>query len=329
MRALILGDRKRYEKYYPGTDFADTVEKLYYDISIPLDCISSEGKSAEFLAVDAIGKVPAELIAEMPNLKIIHSEGVGYDKIDCAAAAERGIYVCNNKGVNANAVAEQTILLMLGLLRKVIPGNQAVRNGKQIMLKEQMMVQGITELGECTVGLIGFGDIARAVARFLMPYGCRVLYNARSRKSEAVETEYNVIWAEIDEIKAECNIVSIHVPVTKETKGMVDESFLRKMKAESFLINTARGEIVDNNSLRRALEAGWIAGAGLDTLAPEPVEKDNILLQANDEVQARIIYSPHIGGVTTATFRKAHGNIWKAFEAVSENERPDNVVNNI
>lgn len=275
MKALIIGNKERYEKFFPKNQFSMSVEKIYCDINTPLNSISESVKDADFIAVDAIGKVPGQLILQMPKLKIIHSEGVGYNKIDIDTAAKRGIYVCNNKGVNANAVAEQTILLMLGLLRDVIAGDMEVRNGNQIKTKERMMLQGITELKDCTIGLIGFGDIAKA------------------------------------------------------TEHMVDEKFLRGMRPDAFLVNTARGEIVDNAALCRALKEKWIAGAGLDTVEPEPVKADNILLQLPEEIQSKIIFSPHIGGVTTTMFRTAHQNIWRAFEAVSKNERPDNVVNKL
>ncbi len=329
MKVLIIGNQDRYEKFSPHTEFSEKAEKIFVPLKAPWEEYPEEGLEAEYLAADAIARVPEGLIRRMPNLKVIHSEGVGFNGIDCGAAAERGIYVCNNRGINAGAVAEQTVLLILGLLRDVVAGEKEVLEGRQIQCKEYKMVHGITELEECSVGLIGFGDIAKAAARFLHPFGCRIFYCATSRKPEAVEREYDVTWMELEEMLRTCNIISIHVPVTPDTAGMVDEAFLRKMRRDAYLINTARGEMVNNEALCRALSEGWIAGAGLDTIAPEPVTPDNPLLHLPEEVRRKILFSPHIGGITTNTFRKAHRNIWTTFEQVSRGERPEHVVNGV
>ena len=130
-------------------------------------------------------------------------------------------------------------------------------------------------------------------------------------------------------MKKECDIISIHVPVTPETTGMGDREFLRGMKKAALLINTARGEIVDNEALKEALTEGWIAGAGLDTVSPEPVPADHVLLHLPEEAARRIVFSPHIAGVTRSTFRRGHANIWTAFETVAAGGRPANVVNGI
>lgn len=329
MKALLIGNQARFEKFYRSTPFADALEKFYHPTSAPLEELPAEALEAEFLAADAIANVPARLIARMPNLKLIHSEGVAYNQIDCAAARERGIYVCNNKGVNAAAVAEQAILLMLGLLREVVPGHAAVFAGQQIATKERRMLEGITELGDCSIGLIGFGDIAKSVAKFLAPWGCTVYYCAAHRKDAETEQEYHVQWLEQAVLVRQCDIVSLHVPVTPATRGMADEAFFRAMKPTAYFINTARGELVENAALCRALTEGWIAGAGLDTLAPEPVQADNPVLHLPAEAKGQLLLSPHIGGVTTSTFLRSHANIWAAFEAVAAGQRPKNVVNGL
>ena len=329
MKALIIGSRARYEKFYPGTEFADSVEKVYVDMGTPEEEILSLAGDADYLAADAIAKVSAKLIENMPKLKVIHSEGVGFNGIDTEAAAARNIYVCNNRGINASAVAEQTILLMLGLLRDVVEGNEVVRQGLQIQTKERKMVEGITELGDCRIGLIGFGDIAKATALCLKPFGCEVFYYAKHRKSPEVEETYDVSWADLEQMATTCDMISIHVPVTPETEGMIDEAFFRKMKPGAYIINTARGEIIDNEALKKALIEGWSGGAGLDTVAPEPVPYGHLLTTLPEEIQKKVLLSPHIGGITTSTFKRAHRNIWKAFEDVGNGRKPANVVNGI
>lgn len=326
MKALLIGNRERFQKYDPHTAFSDAVEKIYVTMETAQQDIPSHALDADFIAADAIAEVPGSLIRKMPKLKLIHSEGVGYDRIDLAAAKEAGVSVCNNRGVNACAVAEQAILLMLGLLRDVTGGDRAVRQGEQFATKERMMLQGIRELGDCAVGLIGFGDIAKATATRLQVFGADVYYFSRSRKSNAEEETYRSTWMELPELLRTCDIISIHVPVTPETAGMVDDSFLRSMRRDAFLINTARGDIVDNAALCRALEEGWIAGAGLDTIAPEPVPKDHPLLNLSEQASGKLLLSPHIGGITEGVFFRAHRNLWRTFETVAGGGMPGNLI---
>lgn len=326
MKALVIGNRARFEKFMPDTEFIRSLEKIYVGLDVPVGEYPREALEAEFLAADAVARVPGELIRRMPNLKLIHSEGVGYNGFDVAAASELGIPVCNNKGINASAVAEQTVLLMLGLLRTVVPGDEAVRRGQQIQMKERRMLEGIRELSECRIGLVGFGDIGKALAGILRSFGCEVHYYTKTRKKPEVEQEYHASWLPLEELIRTCDMVSIHVPANRETEGMVNEKFLKSMKPDAYLINTARGEIVDNDALRKALIEGWIAGAGLDTLAPEPVLSDNPMVNLPEEVKDRVLYSPHLGGITTGTFRRAHRNIWTAFETVAGGGIPENRV---
>ena len=171
MKILILGGQARYEKYMPRLPFIRQQELVFLDKSTDEETILAVAGDADMLFVDAITPVKSSLIRNMHNLKLIHSEGVAYDKIDLAAAGERGIWVCNNKGCNAGAVAEQAILLMLMLLRHGLTGDRAVREGRQMEMKERCMVEGITELSVCRVGLVGFGDIAKATAE---SYGLRL-----------------------------------------------------------------------------------------------------------------------------------------------------------
>lgn len=327
MKIMVIGNKARYEKFMPETDLAKKVEMVYFPLGTSDEDLLVGCADADGLVVDAIGKVRKELIEAMPNLKWIQSEGVGYNGIDVETASKRGIPVCNNKGINAGAVAEQTILLILALLRDFSAGDRAVRSGKQIEKKEEMMVQGFKELSECTVGLIGLGDIGKATAKLLHAFGSTVYYHKRHPLSKEEEEKCSAAYLELDEILDRCNVISLHVPVTPETQGMVDEKFLKKMRKDAWLINTARGEIVDNQALRKALEEDWILGAGLDTVSPEPIKKDNVMVDLPEEVRGKVVYSPHIAGVSTGTFRRAHENIWENIRRLSQGEKPINQVN--
>ena len=261
----------------------------------------------ELLFLDAMGKVDRELIDRMSRLKLIHSEGVGYQGVDVEYATEKGIIVCNNKGVNDTAVAEDALLLMLSCLKQIITGHQSVYDGRQIEVKKASFGV-IRELSQCTVGLIGFGDIARATAKFCNALGARVIYTNRTRY-QALEEEYDVAYCSMDELLKQADFVSLHVAVTEDTREMVDSEFLSKMRDDAFLINTSRGDLVNNEALLNALLNNEIAGAGLDVISPEPVERDNILL--DEQIKDKLILTPHIAGITNLTVKKIYKNIWE------------------
>ena len=328
MKILVIGNEERYQKFMPkDLDVLNHFTIVFCPLGTSNEDILKVAADADGIAADAIATIDGALIKQMPNLKIIHSEGVAYNAFDIKTAKQRGIPVCNCKGINAGAVAEQAILLMLALLRHFPAGEQAEKEGRQIQFKEQIMVQGMSELADQKIGFIGFGDIAKATAKRLYPFDCEMYYYTKAQKPEEVEEEYHVSYMELDTMARECDMISIHVPVTEETTGMIDQDFLSKMKSSAYIINTARGEIVDNQALREALIAGTIAGAGLDTIAPEPTMKDNPLIALPEQIQEKVVYSPHIGGVSTSTFKRGHRMIWQAFLDVEAGRQPRNIVN--
>ncbi len=326
MKLLVVGSKARTEKYLPDLPIAREVEIVVVERGASDDEILDAAADADFIMADAISPVSARLIDSMPNLKLVHSEGVAYNAIDVNAARARNVYVCNNAGANAVGVAEQTVLLMLACLRDAINGDAAVRAGQQIQTKERMMLEGIRELGDCRIGFVGFGAIAQETARHLAGWGCEMLYNKRHQLAEEDELALDVRFATVDEIATSCDIVSVHVPVTNDTRNMVDAAFLARMKPGAILINTARGEIVDTQALADALEAGTLGAAGLDTVAPEPVQLDNPLLNLSDQAARRVVLSPHIGGTTVGFFRRAHRTIWENIARVAAGDVPINIV---
>lgn len=279
--------------------------------------LTEECKDTEILFVDAMGTVDRETISALADLKLIQSEGVGYQGVDVSYAIRKGIPVCNNKGVNDTAVAEDALLLMLACLKNMITGHQSVYDGRQLEVKKASFGV-IKELSQCTVGLIGFGDIARVTAKYCNALGARVIYTNRTRYKE-LERQYNVAYCNMDELLEQSDFVSLHVAVTDDTRGMVDSSFLSKMKKDAYLINTSRGELINNEALFNALLSGDIAGAGLDVMAPEPVEKDNILLDAR--IKDKLVLTPHIAGITNLTVQKIYRNMWENIQRIM-NGRP-------
>ena len=326
-RLLVIGREGRLAKYSPDPEKLNAYDISYAPVGASDEELLAKGRDADFILVDAIGSVSGNVIRQMPNLKLIHSEGVGYQGVDLAAAEERGVYVCNCKGMNASAVAEQAVLLMLGVLRDVCGGDRNVRAGRQIEAKEKYMIEGsLTELSECTVGLIGFGDIAKKTADLLHAFGAKVVYTKKTPAPEDVESRYGASFLPQDELLAVSDIVSLHAPVNDETRSMADASFFEKMKDTAYLINTSRGELVDSRELVSALESGSIAGAGLDTIDGEPVKSDNPLLQISEEAGRKLLLSCHIGGITRASFSRGYAMILEAMEKVDRGEKPDNIV---
>lgn len=287
------------------------------------DKLLAKASDTELLFIDAMGVFDKELIDSMPNLKLIMSEGVGYQGVDATYAREKGIPVCNNKGVNDTGVSEVALFLMLGCLRSFSKGVEEIYSGRQIEFKKASFGTK-KELSQCTVGLIGFGDIARKTAEFCTSLGAKVVYTNRTRYKE-LEQKYNVTYLTIDELLKQSDIVSLHLAVTPQTTNLADNEFFAKMKNSAFLINTARGDLVDNEALKNALLSGEITGAGLDVFTPEPLEKDNILL--DDRLKDKLILTPHIAGITSLTVEKIYKNIYENMQNIACQKELKNRVN--
>ncbi|MBQ8305564.1 MAG: 2-hydroxyacid dehydrogenase [Blautia sp.] len=328
MKVLHIGKQGNMEKYAAADSFLLTLDRVDLPRGLSVEEYLKEAADAEFLVADAIVPVPGELIRRMPSLRMIHSEGVAFNSIDLAAADECGVYVCNCQGMNAAAVAEQTLLLMLGILRDVVNGDRSVREGRQIEVKEAYISNGnLHELRDCSVGLVGFGNIARETAALLRAFGVKdIRYYKRNPLSGEEEETLGVKYLPLDDLLSQSDFVSLHVPVTPETMHLADRDFFSRMKAGSFFINTSRGELVDDEALLDALESGQVAMAGLDTLDLEPVKADHPLL-GRPSVQDRLLLAPHIGGITSSSFRRGYAMISEDIRAMAEGREPMHIVN--
>jgi phosphoglycerate dehydrogenase-like enzyme len=236
----------------------------------------------------------AEVIAGAPKLRLIQKIGTGVNTIDLAAAAVRQIAVCNLPGTNAPAVAEMTLLLMLAALRRLPLLDRATREGRGWQFDPELQ-DSFHELGGMTVGLVGYGAIPAALAPVLRALGCTVLYTARTPKPQALGE-----WRTLTALLEESDIVSLHVPLTAETEGMIDAAALARMKSGGVLVNTARGGLVDQAALVTALTSGRLGAAGLDVFAAEPAGADNPLFGLPN-----VVVAPHVGWLTTGTFRRS------------------------
>lgn len=322
-KVIFISDVTTPERVYSNVPEFKDFDVQFFSTLDDEDKIIKNAGDTEFLVVDAMGKVSGKLIESLPNLRLIQSEGVGYQGVDVSAATKLNIPVCNNKGINDTAVAELTVFLILGCLKKYNDGVAAVYDGRQIEKKAESFGV-IKELSECTVGLLGFGDIARQTAMLLKIFGAKVIYHNRTRY-EHIEDEYGVEYVSLDELLKQSDFVSLHLAVTDETRNTVNDEFLKKMKNTAYLINTARGDLVDNAALYSAVKNGEIAGAGLDVIAPEPVQKDNILL--DESIKNKLLITPHIAGITALTVKKLYRNCYDNITAILNGNKPKNKVN--
>ncbi len=237
---------------------------------------------AEGLLATLTDIVDAELIAAAPKLRVISNYAVGTDNVDITAATARAIPVGNTPDVLTDSTADLAIALMLAVSRRLPEGERLVRAGGWKAWEPAFMLG--RDLHSATVGIIGAGRIGAAVARRLAGFDCHILRVGRG-EPEALR-----------ELLAASDFISIHCPLTADTRGLISAAELRLMKPTAYLVNTARGPIVDQTALRTALSEGWIAGAALDVTDPEPLPADDPLLEAPN-----LVVVPHVGSATHST----------------------------
>lgn len=270
----------------------------------------------EGIIIRANGKVSRRVMEAAPRLKVVARHGVGVEAIDRQAAADLGITVVNTPDANVESVAEQCLGMMIVLAKRILLSDRAARAGDW---EARYRLIGDELLGK-TLGLVGFGRIGQRLAAM-----CRhglsmtILYHDVVAYPE-VEAALGARKAPLDDLLAEADFVSVHTPLVPETLALINEAALRRMKSTSYLINTSRGPVVDQAALIRALQQGWIAGAGLDVYDPEPLPIDSPLLRMDN-----VVLSPHMAAHTDeALLRMAM--VVKDVLAVIEGRPPENLV---
>jgi phosphoglycerate dehydrogenase-like enzyme len=271
--------------------------------ALPLNvtCIAEEdeaGFHAALAEADVIWHclrpIGAADIARAPKLRLIQKIGVGVNTIDLEAAKARGIAVCNMPGTNAPAVAEMTLGLILACLRRLPALDAATRAGRG-WIDGPPMQETFGELGGRTVGFVGYGGIPQALAPALTALGATVIYTATAAKPGVPYP-----FVALDELLAQADIVSLHIPLTAATKHLLDAKRLARMKPGAILVNTARGGLVDPKALHAALRSGALASAGLDVFETEPVAPDEPLLKLPN-----VVLAPHLAWLTPETWRRS------------------------
>ena len=251
---------------------------------------------AEGVLINIMDRVDAALLDTAPKLRVVSQLAAGLDNVDIPECTARGILVGSTPGILSKAVADHAFALLLSAARRVVESDKWVRGNNWELAFHPNYWLG-TEVQSSTLGVVGLGQIGLEMARRAQGFDMRVLYHSRNRRPDA-ETQYGLHYASMDTLLAESDYVSLHVPLTPETRQLINADALRKMKSTAVLVNISRGPVVDTDALCQALREGWIGGAGLDVVDPEPIP-DNHPLMFMDNVTI----TPHIGSASVLSRR--------------------------
>jgi len=292
----------------------------YVPLGFSLSCANARGDlhlkeliaDADYAISGQVG-VGGDVMRAARKLKLLHKWGVGVDNFDLEAARACGIKVARTTGSNAVPVAEFTLGLMLATLRHIANGHADLRGGAwrgvDAQTRETFMLSGKT------VGLIGFGAIGKAVARLLQGFGCTILYHKPNRLSDNEERAFGARYAPLSELLARSDIVSLHCPMTPETKNLIDCQALAAMKRSAILVNVARGGVVVEDDLVRALRDGTIHAAAMDVFAVEPLPANSKLVGIDN-----LILTPHLAAIAADNYAPTVNRMFANILAVSRGE---------
>lgn len=307
-----------YEPFHPDAlDRLRQKAEVRFASSVEEERLLSELADVDAIIIRANGVVSAALMDAAPRLQVVGRHGVGVDNIDVAAANERGIVVVNTPQAMTESVAEHCLGLMLALSKRIVRADRAARQGAWHVRHEYI---GDELLGK-TLGIVGFGRIGRRVAALChhaldMP----VLYSDVDTYTQAA-AELNARRVPLDELLSRADVVSLHVPLLPPTRGLIGQAELRRMKASAYLINAARGPVVDEAALVTALREGWIAGAGLDVFSVEPASADNPLFELDN-----VVVTPHMASHTQDALLRMATTVVNDVLAVLAGEPPAHPV---
>jgi glyoxylate reductase len=288
------------------------------DSPIPIERLAEACREVEGLVVCG-QRVSEAVLAQAPVLRAVANVGVGHDNVDIAACTRRGILVTNTGGVLEETTADLAFSLVLAVARRIVEGDRYVREGRWKEW-EWGLLWG-ADVYRKTLGIYGFGHIGQAMARRGRGFSMRILYNSRHQASDAVERELDAKYVDRETLLRESDYLSLHVPLTPDTRHLIKAEDFRRMRPTAFLINASRGSVVDEEALVVALRDQVIAGAGLDVFEAEPRVHPALLGLPN------VVLMPHVGSATGETRLKmamlAAENLLQALES----KRPPNLIN--
>jgi glyoxylate reductase len=270
-----------------AVDYHDSLDAL------PRSELMARIRGKDGLICHILSTVDDELLAAVPTLKVVANVAVGYNNIDVAAARHRGVVVTNTPDVLTETTADFTWALLMAAARRVAEADRFVRSGQWDRWQWDLL-WGADIHGK-TLGVVGFGRIGRAVARRALGFNMRVLYQDAVQADAAVERDLRASRVDLEALLRESDFLSLHTPFLPETRHLINARTLRLMKRSAILVNAARGPVVEETALVRALQEGWIAGAGLDVFEEEPKVHPGLLALTN------VVMAPHIGSASLDT----------------------------
>ncbi len=312
----------------PDSDEAGVIRRMapegvdveWVDLTRPVE--QQAGQLEDAVAIIPLtGRVPGEVVRWCPNLRLIQTLSAGTDTLDVKGLGEMGIRTANNGGGNAVAVAEHAIALMISVYRKLRLQFESVRAREWAGDIREAWRGQVHELTGKTVGIVGLGHIGQAVARRLRGWECELVYYDVVDHSDELERELEIRRVSLDELLRDSDVVTLHVPHTGRTTGMIGAPELSKMKDTAVLINTGRGPVIDESALADAISRGEIAGAGLDVLEEEPTPTDNPLLDMD-----RVVVTPHLAGNSVEAYEKSRVFALANAARVIRGEEPQSIV---
>ena len=300
------GTLEQFQALLPDQEFFPVETQEAYEALTDVDCI-----------IVRVLKTPEAVLANKPNLKAVIRWGAGYDSVDVQAAGRRGIPVLNTPGVNAYAVAELALGMMITLNRKVLGYWNNVQQGNW-----DRGAFASLSLNHKTVGIVGGGNIGRRVAALVQALGAQVIYYDAFRLAPEREQELHMTYVSLDELVERADLVSLHVPLLDSTRHIIGAEQLSRMKPTACLVNTARGGLVDDAALLQALQRGQLAGAGLDCVENEASQVTKGLTDTPN-----VLITPHIGGSTADLADAMIPTIGQIIQTLAEGGELNNVVN--
>jgi len=282
---------------------------------------------ARALVIPAVGpNLPAALL-EGSNIELVQVTGAGIDRLDADAMKAMGIAVANVPGASSAAIAEYAVSSALTLLRRTFWADDQLRKGGYVDARSRMLEENLSGLDGLTVGVVGLGVIGMTVAQVFHGLGCKIIYHDPAPRDPDAVGRLGAIALPLDELLAQADIVTLHVPLLPSTESMIGERELGEMKDGAILINAARGGIVDEAALVQCLASGHLGGAAVDVYATEPPAQDNPLIAAANDIGRRLLLTPHIAGVTRQSWVHLFSSAWQNVERLLIHKvPPDNRV---
>ena len=317
-KARVFSTHPLFEEARAILDAACDVEYWVQPERPPIEEIARRTKDKEGLVCLLTDRINDDFLRIAPKLRIAANVAVGYDNIDVPACTKRRVVVTNTPGVLDETTADFAWALMMAVARRIAEADSYARNGHWKGWNLDQMCG--TDVWGKTLGIIGFGRIGRAMARRAAGFKMHILYNATKRAPLEVEQEFSAEFRDLNTLLAESDFVSLHVPLNSETRGLLDAPKFYRMKPTAFVINTARGPVIDEAALVAALEAGKIAGAALDVFEQEPFIHPGLK-------RSNVVMAPHMGSASVETRSKMAAMAAHNIAAFFRGQRPPNALN--